>query len=100
MRVESDRPDETGLKVAYPNPFQEGATIPFVMASAGPARLQIFDASGRLIRTLLDEDQPPGEQLVDWDGNDWRGAPVGQGLYLARLEVGGRSWSRHLLKAD
>ncbi len=53
------------------------------------ARISVWDVSGRLVRTLLDEDLPPGIARVRWDGTDASGAPVASGAYFFRLESGG-----------
>ena len=45
----------------------------------------IYDISGKLIRTLVDEAKTPGKYVVDWDGTDGRGVPVASGVYLASL---------------
>ena len=39
----------------------------------GEARLRIFDVSGRLVTTLLDESRNAGSHLVRWEGRDDRG---------------------------
>jgi hypothetical protein len=48
------------------------------------ARLEVFDAFGRRIRVLLDEDLPAGESIVRWDGQA-RGRRVRSNMYFARL---------------
>ncbi len=70
-----------------PNPFSSMTAILFDVPEGGePLRLQIFDASGRLVRTLRDEFASAGRNSAFWDGTDERGRPVVPGLYLCRLE--------------
>ena len=38
----------------------------------------------------------PGEHRTAWDGRDGRGRPVPSGVYLARLEAGGRKAEQKL----
>jgi beta-fructofuranosidase len=52
---------------------------------AGPARLELYDVTGRRVRRLRDGPQPQGESLVTWDGRDESGARVARGIYFARL---------------
>jgi hypothetical protein len=49
-----------------PNPAAAGTTL---HALAEPARvvLGIYDAEGRLLRTLLDAEQIPGQYQAHWD---------------------------------
>ena len=55
---------------------------------AGHARLQVYAADGRLVRTLVDSDLPAGEHSRDWLGLDQTGRGVPSGTYLVRLETG------------
>ena len=50
--------------------------------------LRIFDVSGRLVRTLRDEELSPGSYSAVWTGTDEQGNRVSSGVYLLRLEVG------------
>lgn len=74
-----------------PNPFNPLTTIRFDLATAGAVRLAVFDVCGRRVRTLLDGSLAPGSHAVDWDGRDEDGRDMGSGVYLARLECGGRT---------
>ena len=78
---------ETRLEPAFPNPFVETSTIRFHLAEPGAAELAVYDARGRLVRTLLEGEQPGGPQLVAWDGTDEYGRSVPSGVYLIRLVI-------------
>ncbi len=73
-----------------PNPFNPRTTIRFDLPAAGPVRLAVYDAAGRLVRTLVDWDLPPGAHDAAWDGRDSAGRGLASGSYFARLEAGGR----------
>lgn len=77
------------LRQNEPNPFNPRTTIPFLLAAAGPARLEVFDAAGRRVRGLVAGDLPAGAHEAIWDGRDDAGRMLGSGSYLARLESGG-----------
>lgn len=80
----------------YPNPFNPGTTIAFEVPE-GHTRVRVFDLSGRLVRTLVDAELPAGPGRASWDGTDVRGASVGSGIYLYRLEAGGATHTRKML---
>jgi hypothetical protein len=89
-------PGADGLRlVGRPNPFREGTTISFRLPEAGPVTLRVFDVTGRLVATLVDETLSAGRHDVSWDGATvHRGrAP---GVYFARLEAGGAAVTRKL----
>ncbi len=71
-----------------PNPFRESTRIGFVLPAGGPVELRVFDASGRLVRTLAKSDYPAGPHAIEWDGADRLGRAVQAGRYFVRLRVG------------
>ena len=57
----------------YPNPFNPTTTIRFNIAVetfGGTSLLQIFDITGRVVETLVNENLVPGEHDVVWDANN------------------------------
>jgi hypothetical protein len=83
------RPAVSCLRQNAPNPFRPSTSIGFSVPSAGDVRLRIFDAAGRLVRTLVDEPRTVGRWAEAWDGRDTAGRPVAAGVYLYRLEASG-----------
>ena len=77
------------LEQNRPNPFNPQTVIPYDAGPGGRVSLRVFDASGRLVRTLVDAAQPPGVYRARWDGRNDRGAAVASGRYFYRLAVGG-----------
>jgi len=58
-------------------------------AEAGErARVEIFDYTGKLIRTLLHEETQSGHISIVWDGNDENGGPVSIGPYIYQVVMG------------
>ncbi|MCA9730276.1 MAG: hypothetical protein KC729_21525, partial [Candidatus Eisenbacteria bacterium] len=87
------------LEPNRPNPLSSSTTITFSLPSGTggePTRLAIFDAGGRLIRTLVDGVLDPGRHRVEWDSRDASGTPVPSGTYFCRLTLGGTSLNRPL----
>jgi hypothetical protein len=79
-----------------PNPFNPETEISFILGTAGPARLTVHDLSGRLVRVLFEGQRSAGEFSVSWDGTELGGGPVGSGVYLYRLEAGGKVEQRKM----
>ncbi|MFN8178941.1 MAG: FG-GAP-like repeat-containing protein [bacterium] len=84
-------PRHSLLREARPNPFRAGTVLGFDLPVASLARLAVFDAAGRCVRTLAQEPRPAGAHEVLWDGRDATGRVVGPGVYFYRLEAVGRS---------
>ena len=71
-----------------PNPFNPRATLSFRTTRAGFARARLYDSSGRLVRTLLDESSiAPGYHEVPLDGRGPSGQPLASGIYHFRVEA-------------
>ncbi len=78
-----------------PNPFNPSTTIAFDLPAPGRVGLRVYDASGRLVRTLAAGIVlPAGRGSLDWDGRDEGGRPVAAGIYICRLEAGAHRESR------
>jgi len=52
-------------------------------------RLAVYDAAGRLVRTLLDGAAGAGPQAVTWDGRDEMGRRLASGVYNCELAAEG-----------
>lgn len=78
-----------------PNPFVVSAELRFAVPEAAPVSLRVYDMAGRLVRTFLNSTpMEPGEHFVHWDGRGDNGQRAAPGVYLYRLELGGRTQSR------
>ncbi|HEX7880885.1 MAG TPA: carboxypeptidase regulatory-like domain-containing protein [Candidatus Eisenbacteria bacterium] len=67
------------------NPSRETASIRWEMARPGRLTLQVFDAAGRWVTTLVDDVRPAGAGAVQWDGNTASGEEAAAGLYFLRF---------------
>jgi len=81
-------PAANRLAPAYPNPFNPRTFIPFELAGRGAVEMKIFDAAGRLVRTLIEGTYETGRHTAVWDGQDARGKTVASGIYFCRLKAG------------
>jgi choice-of-anchor B domain-containing protein len=69
---------------AGPNPFLLGAEVRLeLVAPAARVDVSVFDAAGRLIRTVHDGPAPAAARFA-WDGRDAGGAFVPPGVYFVR----------------
>jgi hypothetical protein len=83
------------LRPAYPNPFNPTTTIVYGVKERGHVSLKVYNASGQLVRTLVNDVQTPGEvQPVTWDGTNDAGQFVSSGVYFYKLVTKGFSQTR------
>ena len=81
-------PAVTFLWQNAPNPFNPTTRIEFGLKDATRVSLRIYDASGRLVRLLVEGNRPAGRHAEMWDGRDADGLRVASGIYFYRLTAG------------
>jgi glucose/arabinose dehydrogenase len=74
-----------------------GPTINYRLESPSIVCVRVFDVTGRVVRTLLEEPQAAGDYAVAWDGQDDRFNAVPNGVYFYRIEAGADRSSGKLL---
>ncbi len=89
--ISSELPDNFSLYQNYPNPFNPETKIKFDISPVGQrhafdVRLSIYDALGREISTLVNEELKPGTYEVSFDGSNYP-----SGVYFYRLIITGAS---------
>jgi hypothetical protein len=82
-------PATFSLAQNYPNPFNPQTTIRFSLGKSGHVTLRIYNTTGRLVQTLVDEQKASGEHSLIWNGMDAHGRMVGSGVYFYRIDTGG-----------
>jgi hypothetical protein len=87
------------LRQNYPNPFNPRTSIHYSIEEPSHVVLKIYDVTGRLVRTLVDEFQGPtaGGRVVTWDGVDDGGRPVASGTYICRIVAGSFTEGRKMV---
>ena len=73
----------------HPNPFNPMTNIEFSLPRPGMVSLQVYDLTGRLMRTLVSgTSYDAGTHTVPWNGTDKDGRTVASGVYFYRFESG------------
>ncbi|MEM8487504.1 MAG: T9SS type A sorting domain-containing protein [Bacteroidota bacterium] len=86
--VEATLPAPKAYAVSsYPDPYTAATTIEYAIPKRTRVRLTIYDASGKLVKTLVSGTRKAGRYRETFNAAD--AAP---GLYMYRLETGGRVW--------
>ena len=89
LEIASDTPtpDSYELIQNYPNPFNPSTTISFSLPLDNHVMINIYDISGKLINTLLDDKMSSGYHNVSWNGKDFNGLEVSSGVYVYTLNT-------------
>lgn len=91
-------PREYALEGNYPNPFNPTTRIRYALPAPGVVSLRVFDASGRLVRVLLDRaPRDAGYHAAAWDGTDDAGRRLASGVYFYRLSLNDETWTKRMV---
>jgi hypothetical protein len=89
------------LRIAYekrslfqvvPNPFQESTVFNYELPSNSSVNLSVYDVTGRLVETLVENVQGSGHYTVEWDVTN-----MPEGIYFSRLKSGDSVKTKKLL---
>lgn len=82
---------ETLLIIDYCHNLGKTAEIHYTILRNRPVSVRIYDATGRVVKTLLNEIQPPGSYQIIWGGEDDSGSKIPSGIYFCRIEIPGEA---------
>jgi hypothetical protein len=83
--VVSSGSSSTAAATISPNPMNPAATLTFTTTRSGSAKVEMFDAQGHLVRTILDERSlAAGVHDVRIEGRGLRGENLASGVYFIR----------------
>ena len=77
---------EYALGHAYPNPFSDFTEITYSMPESGEVKLNVFNALGQPIHTLVDQSQMAGNHKVRFEAGD-----LPAGVYQYKISIDGDS---------
>ncbi len=75
-------PGDWRLQQNYPNPFNPATTIRYNIPKPARVTVSIYNLNGRLLETIVNENQSAGEHSVEW-----RGGGYASGLYFYKMEA-------------
>ena len=103
IRLDSiGKPKLTQLLQNFPNPFNPETWIPYQLETSANVTLQIYDASGAIVRTLDLGFKQEGFYMTRstaayWDGRNNMGEQVASGVYFYSLQTPDFSATRKML---
>ena len=76
----------------YPNPFNPITTLRYDLPQESDVTLTIYDITGRMVQTLVNELQQSGVKKVIWNASD-----VSIGVYIYRIQAGNFTQTRKII---
>ena len=96
--VEAEVASTRMLKQNHPNPFNPVTTIAYSVRETGAVTIEVYDVSGKVVRTLLDTDVEAGASgSVTWNGTNDRGEQCASGVYFYGIRSAGETETRKMV---
>ena len=80
------------LNTAYPNPFNPATSINYTISDMDHVILSVYNLTGQLIETLVDDQQNAGNYTLVWDA-----AQLPSGMYFLRMETSNEMFHQKLM---
>ncbi len=87
----------TKLDLTAPGLVRNSTTIRFSVANGGYGKLNVFDMSGKLVKTLVNGNVNAGNHSVVWNRTDNSNEKVSGGVYFYKLTVGNETVTRKIV---
>ena len=84
--IDNNIPQTYALEQNFPNPFNPTTNIKYSIPKEGNVKIQVFDITGKLVTTLVDQSMSSGSYTVTWNGRNSSGQSVVSGIYLYRIQ--------------
>ena len=82
---------------ACPNPAKLLTAIRYSLHAESEVTLNLYDISGRLVKTFVNERKNAGNYSIIWNGTDDNGRKVGEGVYFCILKTDGKCLQKKIM---
>ena len=72
----------------YPNPFNPVTTLRYDLPEDALVNITIYDMVGRVVKTLINDQQTAGYRSLQWNATNDAGLPLSAGIYLYMIQAG------------
>jgi len=89
LAVDVAVPEKFKLYQNYPNPFNPETTIKYEVSQRGRVKIDVYNATGQHVRSLMDHSQVEGQHTLIWNGTGKDGNPLASGTYFIKMSAPG-----------
>ena len=90
-------PERFTLHQNYPNPFNPVTNLDYDLHEDAMFNITVFDMMGKVVRTLVNDQQSAGYKTLQWNAMSNSGQPVSSGLYIYTIQTGEFSKTRKMI---
>ncbi|MFL2983358.1 MAG: aryl-sulfate sulfotransferase [Candidatus Neomarinimicrobiota bacterium] len=85
--IEPNIPMDYILFHNYPNPFNPMTSIHYGLPKDALVNITIYDMMGRVVKTIINNQQTAGYKSIQWDATNNQGEPVSAGVYPYSIQA-------------
>jgi photosystem II stability/assembly factor-like uncharacterized protein len=87
IKKQNEIPKEIRLYPNFPNPFNPSTTISYDLSSESRVELNIYDITGKTVKSFFCGFQNAGNHKIIWDGKNNYGENLSSGIYLSNFKA-------------
>ena len=87
IEVLSMVPESFNLYQNFPNPFNPSTQIAYDIPERGEVQVLIYDLSGKLVTSINEGIQEPGQYKINWNATDRFGKKLSGGVYIYQIKT-------------
>lgn len=91
-KISNEVPNKYSLEQNHPNPFNPSTFFNFDIVLKGNVKITIFDALGREVETIMNQDLQTGKYKIEWNAGNYT-----SGVYFYRLETAGFTETKKMI---
>ncbi|MBN2413560.1 Ig-like domain-containing protein [candidate division KSB1 bacterium] len=88
VMLETSLPKDFQIYQNFPNPFNPWTKIRFELPKQELTQITIYNITGQVVKTLVNDQLKPGYHEVVWDGLNDQGLKISSGVYYYRIQAG------------
>jgi flagellar hook assembly protein FlgD len=85
------------LRGPLPNPSYGLVQLVFGLPRRGKVKINVYDAAGRKIKTLVEQNYEAGIHLIRWKGTSQQGKRVAPGVYFMTINLDGKLYRKEVV---
>lgn len=86
-----------GAVSIYPNPAENGFEVAFRLNETSNLSVKLYDISGRLVSTLVNEEVAAGNFTKSWNRQDASQANLASGIYMLQISTGNSQQTKKVI---
>ena len=80
-------PESFNLYQNFPNPFNPSTQITYDIPERGEVQVLIYDLAGKLVASMNEGIQEPGQYKIIWSATDRSGKKLSGGVYIYQIKT-------------